>query len=72
MDFITGLPRICRQHESFKVIVDRMTKVSRFLVVKTTDSEEDYAKLYINKIVSLHGVHLSIISNKGPHFTSHF
>ena len=72
MDFITGLPRICRQHESFKVIVDRMTKVSRFLVVKTTDSAEDYAKLYINEIVRLHGVPLFIISDRGPQFTSHF
>ena len=30
MDFITGLPRTRRQHESIWVIVDRMTKSSRF------------------------------------------
>ena len=61
MDFITGLPRTRRQPDSIWVIVDRMTKSSCFFVVKTTDSEEDYAKLYINEIVSLHGVPLSII-----------
>ena len=33
---------------------------------------EDYAKLYINEIVRLHGVPLSIISDMGPQFTSHF
>ena len=49
-----------------------MTKSSRFLVVKTTDLAEDYAKLYISKIVRLHGVTLSIISYIGPQFTSHF
>ena len=72
MDFITGLARTRRQHDSIWVIVDRMTKSSRFLVVKTTDSTKDYATLYINEVVRLHGVPLSIISDRGPQFTSHF
>ena len=46
-NFITGLPRTRRQHDSIWVIVDRMTKSSRFLAVKTTYSAEDYAKLYL-------------------------
>ena len=66
MDFITGLPRIRRQHDSIWVIVDRMTKSSRFLAVKTTYSVEDYAKLYLTEFVRLHGVPLSIISDRGP------
>ncbi|WMV26392.1 hypothetical protein MTR67_019777 [Solanum verrucosum] len=72
MDFITGLPHTRRQHDSIWVIIDRVTKSSRFLVVKTADSAEDYAKVYINEIVRLHGVPLSIISDKGPQFTSNF
>ena len=72
MDFITGLPHTRRQHDSIWVIVDRMTKSSHFLVVKTTYSAEDYVKLYINEIVRLHGVPFSIISDRGPQFTSHF
>ena len=72
MDFIAGLPRIHRQHDSIRVIVDRMIKSSRFLVVKTTNSTENYAKHYINGIVRLYGVPLSIISDRGSHFTSHF
>ncbi|WMV07831.1 hypothetical protein MTR67_001216 [Solanum verrucosum] len=67
-----GLPCTRRQHDSIWVIVDRVTKSYRFLAVKTIDSAEDYAKLYINKIVRLHGVPLSIISDRGPQFTSHF
>ncbi|WMV29758.1 hypothetical protein MTR67_023143 [Solanum verrucosum] len=39
---------------------------------KPGDSAEDYTKLYINEIVRLHGVPLSIISDRGPKFTSHF
>ncbi|KAH0758120.1 hypothetical protein KY290_021613 [Solanum tuberosum] len=72
MDFITGSPCTRRQHDSIWVIVDRMNKSSLFLAVKTTNSVEDYAKLYINEIVRLHGVPLSIVSDRGPQFTSHF
>ena len=72
MDFITGLLRTRRQHDPIRVIVDRMTKSSRFLAVKTTYSAEDYAKLYLTEIVRLHRVPLSIISDRGPQFTSHF
>ncbi|WMV13806.1 hypothetical protein MTR67_007191 [Solanum verrucosum] len=64
MDFIRGLPHTRRQHDSIRVIVDIVTKSMRFLAVKTTDSEEDCARLYINEIVRLHGVHLSIISDR--------
>ncbi|KAH0650287.1 hypothetical protein KY284_030199 [Solanum tuberosum] len=72
MDFIRGLPHTRRQHVTIWVIVDRVTKFAHFLVVKTTDSVEDYAKIYINEIVRFLGVPLSIISNRGPQFTSHF
>ena len=72
MDFIIGLPRTRRQHDSILVIVDRMTKSSRFLAVNTTYLVEDYARLYINEIVRLHGFPLSFISDRGPQFTSHF
>ena len=48
-----------------------MTKSSLFLAIKTTYSTEYYAKLYINAIVRLHGVSLSIILEISPQFTSH-
>ncbi|WMV19862.1 hypothetical protein MTR67_013247 [Solanum verrucosum] len=38
MDFIRGLPWSRRQHYSIWVIVDRMTKLTHFLPVKTTHS----------------------------------
>ncbi|WMV08940.1 hypothetical protein MTR67_002325 [Solanum verrucosum] len=72
MDFITSLPCTRRHHDSIWVIVDKVAKSTHFLAVKTIDSAEDYAKLYISKIVRLHGVPLSIISDRGPQFTSHF
>ena len=72
MDFVVGLPKSKRHFDSIWVIVDRMTKSAHFLPVKTSYSAEDYAKLYIREMVKLHGVPLSIISDRGTQFTSHF
>ncbi|WMV45520.1 hypothetical protein MTR67_038905, partial [Solanum verrucosum] len=52
--------------------VDRFTKSAHFLPVRASYSAEDYAKLYIKEIVKLHGAPLSIISDRGAQFTSHF
>lgn len=72
MDFVTGLPKSRRQYDSIWVIVDRMTKSAHFLAVKMTDTAENYARLYIREIVKLHGVPLSIISDRGTQFTAQF
>ena len=72
MDLITRLPHTRRQHDSIWVIVDRMTKSSRFFAVKTTYLAEDYAKIYLTEIVTIHGVPLYIILDRGHQLTSHF
>lgn len=72
MDFIIGLPRSYHKFDSIWVIIDRLTKCAHFLPVKTTYTAEDYAKLYIKEIVRLHGVPVSIISDRGAQFTTNF
>ncbi|CAM8947461.1 unnamed protein product [Rhodiola kirilowii] len=72
MDFVRGLPRTRKGHDSIWVIVDRLTKASHFISVKTSYSSEQYARIYINEIVRLHGVPVSIISDRGTQFTSRF
>ena len=72
MDFMVGLSKTRRQHDSIWVIVDRMTKSVHFIPIKSTYRAEDYVRLYIDDIISCHGILLSIISNKGGQFTSHF
>jgi len=72
MDFIMGLPRSNHKFDSIWVIVDRLTKSAHFLPVRSTYTAEDYAKLYIKEIVRLHGVPVSIISDRGAQFTAHF
>jgi hypothetical protein len=72
MDFIVGLPRTCDGYDSIWVIVDRLTKVPHFILVKTTYSGAKLAELYISKIVCMHGIPNKIVSGRGTQFTSQF
>ncbi|XP_075088095.1 uncharacterized protein LOC142170163 [Nicotiana tabacum] len=51
---------------------DRLTKSAHFLPVKTTYGGVKYAQIFMNEIVRLHGVPVSIISDRGSQFTSRF
>src|SRR4051812_31655645 len=72
MDFITGLPRTRSGYDSIWVVVDRLTKVAHFIPVKTTYTSAKLAKIYMSRIICLHGVPKSIVSDRGTQFTSHF
>ena len=70
MDFMTHLPQTSRKHDAVWVIVDRLTKSAHFLVVRMTFTLEEFCKLYIREIVQLHGVLVSIVSDRDPRFTA--
>ena len=72
MDFVVGLPKTRSGRDSVWVIVDRLTKSAHFLLVNTSFSLDRLAKLYVNTIVSRHGIPMSIISDRDLCFTSHF
>ena len=72
MDFVTHFPRTPRRHDAVWVIVDRLTKSAHFLVVRMTFTLEEFYRLYIREIVRLHGVVVSIVSDRDPRFTEHF
>lgn len=72
MDFIVGLPLTSQRYDSIWVIVDRLTKSAYFLPVCTTHTVKQYAELYLDRIVSLHGVPKTIISDRGVQFVARF
>jgi transposase InsO family protein len=72
MDFIVGLPRTAKGFDSIWVIVDRLTKIAHFIPVKTGHPVVVYAQLYIARILSMHGVPKTIVSDQGPQFVSMF
>ena len=72
MDFVTGLPMTKDYKDMIWVIVDQLTKSAHFISVNQKDSSEKLAKIYVNKIISKHGVAKKIVPDQGSVFTSAF
>ncbi|KAA0057668.1 pol protein [Cucumis melo var. makuwa] len=54
------------------VVVDRLTKSAHFVPGKSTYTASKWARLYMSEIVRLHGVPVSIVSDRDARFTSKF
>ncbi|KAI3515892.1 hypothetical protein L1887_14797 [Cichorium endivia] len=72
MDFITKLPRTSSGYDTIWVVIDHLTKSAHFLAIKETDKMEKLTRTYLKEIVKLHGVPISIISDRDSRFTSRF
>ncbi|KAH0671214.1 hypothetical protein KY285_025427 [Solanum tuberosum] len=72
VEFVAKCPNYQQVKVEHQRPSDQMTKSAHFLLVKTTYAVEDYAKLYIQEIVRLHGVPVSIISDRDAQFTTRF
>ncbi|KAA3473487.1 reverse transcriptase [Gossypium australe] len=70
--FCIGITLIFEKKDVIWVVVDRLTKLAHFIPVRTDFSLDKLAELYISKIVRLHRVPLSIVSDRDPRFTSQF
>src|ERR1044072_8106565 len=66
MDFVSGLPRTAKNCDSIWVIVDRLMKSAHFIPIRIDYPMERLAELYVEKIVSLHGIPSSIVSDRDP------
>jgi hypothetical protein len=72
MDFITGLPKTSRGFDSIWVIVDRLTKSAHFIHVKIDYRASKYAEIYVARIMSLHGIPKTIVTDRGTQFVLQF
>ena len=68
--FVTELPRGKKGNDAIWVVVDRLTKNLFFFPMKMTNSVDKLAKLYVNEVIRLHRVLVSIMSDRDPRFTS--
>jgi IS30 family transposase len=72
MDFITGLPKTSRGFDSIWVIMDRLTKSAHFIHVRTDYRACKYTKIYVARVMSLHGIPKTIVIDRGTQFVSQF
>ena len=72
MDFVSSFLLTQKKHDYVWVIMDKLTKSAYFLPVQLDYSMDLLAELYVNEIVKLHGILISIVSDRDPQFTSRF
>ena len=72
MDFITRFPMTMRKHDSIIVVVDKLTKASHFIPVKSTYKVDGNANIFMKEFFRLHGFPKAIISDRDTKFTSNF
>ena len=72
MDFVSGLPLSTSKKDAIWVVVDRLTKSAHFIPVCMDFSLDRLVELYVSQIVRLHGVPISIVSDRDSRFTSRF
>jgi hypothetical protein len=72
MDFIIGLPKSTKQNDAIMVVVDKLSKDSHFIPIKSTCKAIDIASIFMKEIFRLHGMPNEIISDRDTKFTSNF
>jgi DNA-binding transcriptional regulator WhiA len=72
VDFVTKLPKTMKKNDSIMVVVDKLTKATHFIPVKTTHKAKNIVEIYMKEVSRIHGVPMEIVLDKDPNFTSNF
>ena len=72
MDFILSLSRSRKERDSIFIIVDKFSKTIHFIYCRKTKDVTNLANIFFKKVVQLHSVLRSIMSNRDVKFLSYF
>jgi hypothetical protein len=71
-DLITGLPKTTAGHDSIVVFVDKLSKMVHCAPITQQITTPEFATVYLDRVVKLHGLSETLISDRDPRFTSRF
>ena len=71
-DAVTGLPKSKRGYDAIQVYVDRLTKLKRFAVARTSHGSVQLADTTLRTIIGPHGMPKSLVSDRDPRITARF
>ena len=60
MDYVVGFPRMVKENNSIRVIVNSLTKTTHLILIRNTLMMDQMAATYMKEIVRLHGAPVSI------------
>jgi hypothetical protein len=72
LDFITGFPKTQKKNDSIMVVIDKLSKSTHFIPVKSTYKSINIIEIFMKEIFRLHGIPKMVISDRDVKFTSTF
>jgi hypothetical protein len=72
MDFFVGFSLTSHRHNAILVIVDKLTKIAHFILVRDTYEVTDVASVFVSEVICLHRIPKKIISDRDSRFTLRF
>ena len=70
-DLVVDLP-LSNEYDSILVFVDRFTKMCHLIPCTKSTTSPEFARMFLDHVIRLHGIPESIVSDRGSIFTSQF